>query len=277
MNRLPIETRRQILHLMVEGSSMRSISRLTGTSINTVTKLLVDAGTACNKFHHQNVKNVPAGHIECDEIWSFCYAKKKTVQRGAIQGTPDYAGDVWTWTALDRNTRMILAWYVAPSRIATFAVRFMAQLHRVVQGEAQISTDGLGSYISAVREAFGPNCDFGQLVKQYDSRGRHTGDYKYKVSGHPDLSQTNTTYMERHNLTTRMSLRRYTRKTNGHSKKMQNHVHALSLYFVWYNFCRVHSTFNQTPAMKAGLTSEPYNFDWILGLMDSLQPAKSSK
>ena len=271
MNKLPDEKRVQILNLLVEGMSMRSTSRVVGVSINTVTKLLVDIGQACATFHDEYVRSVPSKRIQCDEIWSFCYAKARQVHKGRISGNPDYAGDVWTWTALDPDSKLIVSWHVSTDRDTGEAIRFMNDLHERLALRVQISTDGNAPYLQAMQYAFGEDVDFAQLVKTFgtgEDVGKVTGSEKTIRSGRPDYQHISTSIMERHNLTTRMQQRRFTRETNAHSKKLDNHCHSLAIYFVWYNFCRPHSSLGSfvTPAMASGLTDEMYGLDWLLAL-----------
>ena len=272
MNKLPNDKRMQILNLLVEGMSMRSVSRVVGVSINTVTKLMVDAGRACDEFHNEYVRDVSASLVQCDEIWSFCYAKQKKVAN--IKGHPDHAGDVWTWTALDSESKLIVSWMVSPGRNTEYASAFMDDLANRVRTRIQLSTDGNAPYIEAVKGAFAGEVDYAQLVKEFgtgEDTGRVVGSAKQRISGRPQFSKVSTAHMERHNLTTRMSLRRYTRQTNAHSKKLENHYLALALYFVRYNFCRTHSSLGTlaTPAMASGLSDRPYSMDWLLSLIDA--------
>ena len=270
MNNLSTEKRIQILNMLVESSSMRSISRIVGVSINTVTKLLVDAGRACETYFNSTVRNVSSRLIECDEIWAFCYAKQKRVDKNRIKGDPDYAGNVWLWTAFDPQSKLIVSYMTSDSRGEEPAFYFMQDLRRRLAGRVQISTDGLPSYTKVTPTVFNQEVDFAQIVKQYEG-SKYVGADITKVCGNPRMERVSTTLMERHNLTTRMSLRRYTRKTNAHSKKMEHRSYALSLYFVWYNFCRVHSTINTTPAVQAGLTPHVFDMQWILNLIRSME------
>lgn len=262
MNKLPVETRVQILSLLVEGSSLRSISRVTGVSINTVTKLLVDAGTACAIFHDEMVRNVKSKRVQSDEIWSFCYAKDRNV-RGA-KAAPDGAGSVWTWTALDSDSKLMITWW-AGDRSSSTGVQFLRDLQDRLTDRIQLTTDGHRAYLEAVDHTFGDNVDFAQLIKIYKETGAGAGRYspaqcigcKTKViSGDPDAAHISTSHAERQNLTMRMSMRRFTRLTNAFSKKFENHCHSLALYFVFYNWMRKHKTHGKTPAMAAGLTDK---------------------
>ncbi len=285
MNRLPFEKRLRALNMLVEGSSMRSVSRTVGVSVNTVNRLLVAAGQACAEYHDQTVRDVAARHIECDDIWSFCYAKDSHLVTALAP--PPEAGSVWTWTALDTDSRSIISWLLGDRGFDT-AIEFMADLRSRVINRPQITTDGLWAYEEAVDRAFGRDVDFAQLVKEFsradsDEGGLRSQQYvsgsrKIARSGNPNLDWASTSLVERHNLTMRMCIRRFSRKTNGFSKKFENHRHALALYFVWYNFCRPHMTLNErhgydvTPAMEAGLTSYPHGLDWLVKLVEGKYP-----
>ncbi|WP_227421614.1 IS1 family transposase [Pacificispira spongiicola] len=281
MNKLPLHKRVMILNLLVEGSSMRSISRTVGVSINTVTKLLVEAGEACAAYHDEAVRNVKAARVQCDEIWSFCYAKEKNV--ATAKAAPDGAGDVWTWTAIDSDSKMILAYEVGDRSAAT-AIEFMDDLRARLANRVQLTTDGHKAYLEAVEGAFGGDVDFAQLVKLYGESTdgkRHekkyspaecTGTKKRVVEGKPDMKAVSTSYVERQNLTMRMGMRRFTRLTNGFSKKLENHLHMLSLYFVHYNFVRIHKSLKVTPAMAAGVADTLHDMEWIVSLIDARAP-----
>jgi len=279
MNKLPISKRIMIINLLVEGMSMRAISRTVGVSINTVTKLLIEAGEACADYHNDNVRNVKASNVQCDEIWSFCYAKKKNV--ATAKAAPEFAGDVWTWTALDADSKLIVS-YLVGGRDSEYALEFMDDVKSRLANRVQLTTDGHRAYLLAVEEAFGADVDYAQLVKLYGSapesaKGRYspadcTGIKKNRIEGNPDEKLVSTSYVERQNLTMRMSMRRFTRLTNGFSKKIDNHIHMLSLYFVHYNFCRIHKTLKVTPAMEAGLSDTLKDFEWIVGLVDAAAP-----
>ncbi len=281
MNKLPTHKRVMILNMLVEGMSMRSISRTVGVSINTVTKLLVEAGEACAEYHDKTVRDVPASRVQCDEIWSFCYAKDKKVK--TAKSAPDGAGDVWTWTAIESDHKMILAWEVGDRSGAT-AIEFMDDLRSRLANRVQLTTDGHKAYLEAVEGAFGGDVDYAQLVKMYGgetgSKGHEkkyspaecTGIKKRRVEGNPDMSDVSTSYVERQNLTMRMGMRRFTRLTNAFSKKLENHIHMLSLYFVHYNFVRIHKSLKVTPAIEAGICDTLHDMEWIVGLIDARAP-----
>lgn len=278
MNKLPQHKRVMILSLLVEGSSMRSISRTVGVSINTVTKLLVDAGEACAAYHDEAVRDVNAKRVQCDEIWSFCYAKQKNVEKA--KAAPDGAGDVWTWTALDSDSKMILAYEVG-DRSAQTAIEFMDDLRARLANRVQLTTDGHRAYLEAVEGAFGADVDYAQLVKLYGEDPNRGPERKYSpsvckgirkqmIEGSPNKAAISTSHVERNNLTMRMGMRRFTRLTNGFSKKLENHLHMLSLYFVHYNFCRQHKSLGGvSPAMAAGVSDTLRDVEWIVSLIDA--------
>ena len=275
-----------ILNMMIEGMSMRSISRTVGVSINTVTKLLIEAGEACAVYHDETVRNVKANRVQCDEIWSFCYAKDKNVKYA--KAAPEGAGDVWTWTAIDSDSKMILAYEVGDRSGAT-AIEFMDDLRARLSNRVQLTTDGHKAYLEAVEGAFGGDVDYAQLIKLYGnapggkshekkySPAECTGTKKRAVEGRPDMAHVSTSYVERANLSMRMGMRRFTRLTNGFSKKLENHLHMLSLYFVHYNFVRIHKTLKMTPAMAAGVSDTLYDMEWIVGLIDARAPAPKKR
>lgn len=281
MNQLLLQKRLQILHMLCEGSSMRSISRVVDVSINTVTKLLVDAGTACALFHDETVRNLKASRIQCDEIWSFCYAKQQHVEsaKRPVEG----AGDVWTWTAIDADTKLIVSWLVG-NRDGDTASAFLHDLKNRLATRVQLTTDGHRVYLDAVESAFGAEIDYAMLIKLYgsppESETRYSpseciGVQTQRIQGNPAWEHISTSYVERHNLTTRMALRRFTRLTNAFSKKLENHCHALALYFVWYNWARLHKTIRVTPAMEAGLADHTWTMEDIAALIDAQYTRKS--
>lgn len=280
MNKLPAKDRAQILAMLCEGTSMRAISRMTGVSINTVSKLLVDAGNACAAFHDAAVRNVKAERIQADEVWSFCYAKQKNVAKA--KAAPEEAGDVWTWTALDADSKMIVS-YLVGGRDADYASAFMTDLAGRLANRVQLTTDGHKAYLEAVEGAFGGDVDYAMLVKIYGepqgtkqerrySPGECCGTRKDVIEGEPVKKDISTSYVERSNLSLRMHNRRFTRLTNAFSKKFENHVHMISLYTVYYNFVRIHKSLKMTPAMAAGVTDELLEMEDIVKLIDKAAP-----
>lgn len=274
MNKLSIQKRVQIINCLVEGMSMRATSRLADVSINTVTKLLVDVGMACEKFHNENVVKVAANRIQCDEIWSFVYSKEKNVP----EGMEDYAGDIWTWTALDADSKMIISWYVG-QRDAIAANDFMNDVASRLANRVQLTTDGHRAYLTAVDNAFKGDIDYAMLVKLYGqpegsqnekrySPAECVGSEKTSISGTPDEKYISTSYVERQNLTMRMHNRRFTRLTNAFSKKIENHCFAIALHFVYYNFVKIHKTLRVPPAMEAGLIKKLMSIEDIVRLTD---------
>jgi IS1 family transposase len=278
MSKLSVEKRVQILSMLVEGSSMRSTSRVTGASINTVSKLLIEAGKACLEFHDENVRGLKSERIQCDEIWSFCYAKQKNADKADM---PEFAGDIWTWTSLDADSKLICNWFVG-GRDAEYANFFMQDLAERLDNRVQLTTDGHKAYLQAVDGAFGNDIDYAQLVKLYGqspngkttrySPAECTGIKKNERTGSPDQKHVSTSYVERQNLNMRMGMRRFTRLTNAFSKKYENHCHALALYFVYYNFIRKHTTLKTTPAVAAGLVDEVYTMELIVDLVEKNAP-----
>ena len=281
MNKLPLETRAQILSMLCEGASMRSVSRLADVSINTVTKLLVQAGEACEAFHDAKVRNVKARRVQCDEIWSFVGSKaKNTPEAKKLAGE---AGDVWTWTALDSDSKLIVSWLVG-NRNAECASEFMQDVASRLANRVQLTTDGHSPYLGAVEDAFGVDVDYAQLVKIYgeapEGQRRYSpavclGAKKNRVVGNPDRAHVSTSHIERSNLTLRMHNRRFTRLTNAFSKKVENHGHMVALYTVWYNFVRMHKTLRMSPAMAAGIEGKLWDMTDVVALIDAREaPAK---
>ena len=275
MNKLSVAKRVQILSMLCEGSSLRSISRIADVSINTVSGLLVEAGKACAEHHDLAVRNVPSKRIQADEIWSFCYAKQKNV--ASAKAAPEEAGDVWTWTALDADSKLIVS-YLIGGRDAGYAHEFMQDVASRLANRVQLTTDGHRAYLDAVEGAFGADVDYAQLVKLYGDApgpaGRYspaacTGIKKYRVEGNPDKKHVSTSYVERQNLTMRMSMRRFTRLTNAFSKKAENHAHMVALYTTWYNFIRQHKTLRCSPAMAAGVSKILWSMEDVVALIDA--------
>jgi IS1 family transposase len=281
MNKLPLAKRVQILSMLCEGSSMRSISRVADVSINTVSKLLVDAGKACAAFHDEQVRGVTSKRIQCDEIWSFTYAKAKNV--AAAKAAPEEAGDTWTWTALDADSKLIVSWLVG-GRDSEYAMAFMDDLRSRLANRVQLTTDGHRAYLEAVEGAFGGDIDYAMLVKLYGAapesfKGRYSpaecvGARKDRIEGNPDKAHVSTSYVERQNLTMRMQMqmRRFTRLTNGFSKKFENHMHMVALYTVWYNFVKMHKTLRMTPAMASGVSDRLWSMEDVAAIVENAAP-----
>lgn len=277
MNKLPLQKKVQIINMLVEGMSLRATSRIADCSINTVTKLLVNVGKACQMFHDSTVTGINAQKIECDEIWSFVGAKEKNVPEES-KGDGQ-RGDTWTWVGIDADTKLIVSWYVG-SRDAICAYEFMKDLKSRLKTRIQLTTDGYKAYLMAVPDAFGSKIDYAMLVKLFGapegetsserkySPGAVTGIKKTRILGKPDPNFISTSYVERQNLTMRMHMRRFTRLTNAFSKKMENHCYAIALHFVYYNFCKIHKTLRVTPAMEAGLTKIPMEIEDIIRLAE---------
>jgi IS1 family transposase len=284
MNMLDTKTRALILRLLVEGNSIRAATRIADVSKNTVTKLLEDAGKACAAYHDEHVRGVKASHVQADEIWSFCYAKEHNVE-GAKAAPADDA-DIWTWTATDRDSKLMISYTVGDRSQAT-AREFMFDLAGRLANRIQLTTDGYGAYLKAVTDAFSGGVDDAMLIKQYgDPTGTKGHERKYSpaectgaitetIFGKPDMAQVGTSHVERQNLTMRMGMRRFTRLTNAFSKKAENHAYAVALHFMHYNFCRTHNTLRVTPAMAAGLVSRPWEVVDLVALVEAAdEPAK---
>ena len=275
MNRMPLAKRAQILGFLVEGMSLRAASRLADCSINTVTRLLVDVGMACMAYQDATLRNLPCKRVQCDEIWSFVGAKQRNVP--ADQQEEFGIGDVWTWTAIDADTKLVAAWMVG-NRDGDAAKVFIADLAARLKNRIQLSTDGHRMYLEAVHSGFDVPVDYGMLVKHYSGEDKPTSDRKYspskfvsaekrKIMGKPDPDHISTSYVERQNLTMRMSMRRFTRLTNAFSKKVENHAFAVALHFMYYNFGRIHKTLRVTPAMQAGIADHVWSLEEIAGLV----------
>jgi len=281
MNQLPIATRAQILSCLVEGVSIRATARLCNVAINTVVKLQVEAGAACGEFQDRTFRNLTCKRIEADEIWSFCYAKEKNVPEDK-KGQFGF-GDVWTWTAIDAETKLIPCWLVG-NRDTGAALELMHDLSSRLTHRIQLTTDAHKPYLTAVESAFAGEIDYAQLVKIFaegsksgqKSPPKCIGSRRSVVTGKPQASVISTSYVERQNLTMRMGMRRFTRLTNGFSKKVENHGHALALYFMHYNFCRIHTTLRVTPAMQAGLADRVWEMADVVKMMDFLQIQKAA-
>ena len=274
MNKLSTEKRAQILSCLVEGMGINAASRINKVSKNTVLKLLRDVGKACSEYQDKVFRNLPCKRLECDEIWTFCYAKQKNVPN-KFKEQFGY-GDVWTWTAIDAETKLVPSWLVG-DRSANTAYKFMKDLASRLRGKVQLTTDGYRPYLDAVEQAFGIDVDYSILVKIYGKDIE--GGKKYSppkiintnskaVIGNPNPKHVSTSYVERNNLTMRMSMRRFTRLTNAHSKKIENHIYAISLHFMYYNFCKIHQTLRVSPAMEAGVTDRLWDIKDIINLLD---------
>jgi IS1 family transposase len=280
MNKLDREVRARILHLLCEGQSIRAITRLTGASKNTVTKLLVDAGRACAAYQDRVLRNLPCKRVQVDEIWSFVYAKSDNVRH--IQGDPDKAGDVWTWTAICADTKL-LATFCIGDRTYHTARPFMEDLKQRLANRVQLTSDGHRAYIVAVRNTFGDEIDYAQLQKLYGadpagekrySPAKCIGARKREITGDPDPDHISTSYAERANLTMRMHMRRFTRLTNAFSKKVENHVCSVALHAMYYNFVRIHQTLKVTPAMAAGVTDRLWEMKDLVEMLEAFEAAQ---
>jgi IS1 family transposase len=278
MNCLSIEKRTQVVSALIEGNSVRATVRMTGVCKDTVLKLLVDLGTACASYHNRYVRNVRPRHVQCDEIWNFCYAKGKNASedKKALG-----AGDVWTWIAIDADSKLGIS-YLVGKRDAGDAHRLMQDLSSRIANRFQLTTDGHHVYLNAVEDTFGSEIDYAMLVKVYGaapetetrySPGRIISTQMAVVAGNPNTRYISTSYVERQNLTIRMSMRRFTRLTNAFSKKLDNLKHAVALHFMHYNFCRVHQTLRVTPAMEAGLANHVWTLEELLGVMETKSQA----
>jgi hypothetical protein len=277
MNRLSIQERAKIIGCLVEGNSIRATCRMTGRDKGAVIKLLADVGAACKAYHDKHVRNVPSRRVQCDEIWSFCYAKEKNVPAD-YRGVFGF-GDVWTWTGLCADSKLMVSYQVS-SRELEDAIRFTDDLRSRLANRVQLTSDGLRVYATAVSESFGADVDFAMLHKIYaEPKGKGNerrysaaeccGTRRKKVIGNPVKGDISTSFVERQNLTMRMSMRRFTRLTNAFSKKVENLGHAVALHFMFYNFGRVHQTLRVTPAMEAGLTDRVWSLEEIAALADA--------
>lgn len=280
MNKLTIEKRAMILTMLVEGSSMRSVSRIADVSINTVTKLLVDAGTVCAEYQNEHLVNIKSKRVQCDEIWSFCYSKEKNVapEDKGILGH----GDVYTWTAIDADTKLAISWLVG-RRDYEYAEEFIGDLASRLSDRIQLTSDGYGCYINAVEKMFGGVVDYAMLVKIYGEENKSQKRYspasfvsseRRVMAGNPDMDYVSTSYVERNNLTMRMGMRRFTRLTNGFSKKIDNLAHAVALHFMYYNFVRIHKTLKTSPAMAAGVSNTLWSMNDVVALIDAKEELK---
>jgi IS1 family transposase len=275
MNRLKIEKKTRVVAALVEGTSINATCRMTGVAKHAVLNLLRDLGCAAASYHYRNVKGLPVRRLQCDEIWQFCYAKDKNVPADK-QGQFGY-GDAWTWTALCADTKLICSWQIG-RRDASTAYALMHDLGARLANRIQLTTDGHRVYLDAVESAFGSGIDYSMLVKLYgndaESETRYSsaeciGTRVIPIIGQPNPRHISTSYVERQNLTMRMQMRRFTRLTNAFSKKVENHGWAVALYFMHYNFCRIHQTLRVTPAMEAGIADDVWNIEEIVTLLDA--------
>ncbi len=291
MNKLSVKERALILNMLVEGNSLRATARMAGVSRNTVDKLLREVGAACSEYQDKTLRNLSCTLVECDEIWSFVGMKEKNVPKDQKGNN---FGDVWTWVSICADTKLVPCWHVG-SRDADAAMSFMTDLADRLNNRIQLSTDGHKPYLKAVENAFDNNVDYAQLVKIYDlpkwkmeAKGYTTAEAKYSpakcmevkkkaISGEPDMDLCSTSYIERQNLTMRMGMRRFTRLTNAFSKKVENHMHAISLHYMHYNFCRKHQTLGTSPAVAAGIMDEVKDTKWIIEIADSMAPAPKKR
>ena len=279
MNLLSKHKRVMILKCLVEGMSMRATARVVEVSKDTVVKLLIDAGKACLDYQDRTLRDLPCKQVQVDEIWEFVYAKQNNVPRA--KHAPPEAGDVWTWVAIDANTKLVPSWRIGDRTGAT-AIEFMDDLRSRLANRIQLTSDGHKVYMEAVEGAFGGDVDYAQLIKLYgktdeEAARRYSpsnciGARKRAVEGSPDRNLVSTSCVERQNLTMRMSLRRFTRLTNAFSKKIENHAHAVALHFMHYNFCRLHQTLKTTPAMAASVTGKLWEMSDIVKLIDAATP-----
>lgn len=277
MNSLSVSERAKILSLLVEGNSISATCRITGAAKNTVLKLLADVGDACAAYQDRVLRKLPCKKIQCDEIWSFVGMKERNVPAD-LKGTLGY-GDVYTWTAIDADTKLIPCWHVG-TRDAFSARDFIRDLASRLANRVQLTTDGHKPYLNAVDRAFGADIDYAMLIKLYGPAHGSAQERKYSpgeccgtivgtVCGNPKPEDISTSFVERANLTMRMSMRRFTRLTNGFSKKLDNHMHAISLHFMHYNFCRVHKSLRVTPAMEAGLDDHVWSMEEVAMMADT--------
>jgi IS1 family transposase len=285
MNRLTREERARILHLLCEGNSIRAVTRLTGASKNTVTKLLVDAGQALGVYQDKVFQGLTCQRIQVDEIWSFVYVKQGN--REDAKAAPMDSGDVWTWVAIDADTKLVPSWFIG-DRTSDSARQFLGDLRQRVTNRMQLTSDGLASYLKAVDHVFGDDIDYAILDKIYGQAKFQTmterrysppvcvGAKRQEVVGNPDQKHISTSYAERQNLTMRMNMRRFTRLTNAFSKKLENHCYAVALHFAYYNFVRIHKTLRVTPAMAAGVTDKLWEIGDLVAVLEATENSYSA-
>jgi len=283
MNKLPFEKRVQVLTLLVEGMSLRAAGRATDTAFNTVTKLFVSAGNACAEYQDRTLRNLKCHRLQLDEVWSFIYTKQKNVP--FARNAPPNAGDVWTWVAIDAQTKLVPSWRVG-DRSSQTAIAFTDDLASRLANRVQITTDGHKAYLEAIEGSFGADVDYAMLVKIYgqslEGEKRYSpaeciGAVKQRVEGDPDPKHISTSFAERQNLTLRMQQRRFTRLTNAFSKKLENHAFSVALHYMHYNFCRIHKTLRTTPAMAAGVTDHVWSVADIVAIIDAAEPVPAKR
>ncbi len=280
MNKLTPERRAAVLSCLVEGNSIRSTVRLTGVAKNTVTKLLVQAGKVAAEYQDAILRNLPCKRVQCDEIWSFVYGKDRNIPKAIRESSPFTVGSVWTWTCIDSDNKLMVSWFVG-SRDEWSAAQFIGDVADRLANKIQMTTDGLKLYLNATEEAFGGDIDYAMLTKLYGSSDNdHSPETRYSpgrihgmetaiIAGDPDRDHISTSYVERANLTMRMGMRRFTRLTNGFSKKFENHCHMISLFMFHYNFIRIHQTIRCTPAMAAGVTDQLWSMADLVALIEA--------
>ena len=281
MNKLSRTARANILGLMVEGTSLRAISRITGASKNTVVRLLEDAGEAFSDYQDRTLRNLTCKRVQVDEIWAFVYAKAKNVD--TARAAPEGAGDCWTWMAIDADTKLIPSFYVG-ARDADAAQHFIGDLALRLANRVQLTSDGHRPYLEAVEQSFGSDIDYAMLIKHYGdapgagrySPGVCTGAEQRRVEGRPDPAHVSTSYAERANLTLRMGSRRFTRLTNAFSKKVENHAHSVAIHTMHYNFVRIHQTLRCTPAMAAGVSNTLWELADMVVVLEAWEAEKDA-
>ena len=272
MNKLSREKQTQVIAALVEGNSINSTVRMTGVSKVTILKMLEALGPVCADYQDRTFRNLKCQRIQCDEIWAFCYAKEKNVP--AEKKDKFGFGDVWTWVAVDADTKLVPSFFVG-NRDGRSAKIFIDDLAGRLAHRVQLTTDGLKAYLEAVEGSFGAEVDYAQLIKVYGgsqdevrySPAECIGCERVRVMGGPDPRYISTSYVERQNLSMRMGMRRFTRLTNGFSKKIENHIYAVALFYMHYNFCRIHKTLRCTPAMEAGITDHVWSIEEIAALL----------
>ncbi len=284
MNKLPLAKRVQVISALMEGAGVNATARMTNVSKPTILKLVADLGTACALYHDKHVRNVKSRRIQCDEIWAFNYCKKVVLP--TAKAAPEKAGDVWTWTAIDADSKLMIS-YLVGDRDGASALEFIGDMADRIVDRPQITTDGLASYVTAIDEIFGTDVDFAQLIKVYSeakgnaqevrySQGVCTGVVGKKITGRPDARHVSTSFVESHNQKIRQHNRRFTRLTAGHSKKFENHCHHLAIFFVFYNFARVHLSLRMSPAMAAGISDHLWEIEDVVNLLDAEEMSQAA-